>query len=77
MEILDKLSAKGAALRILGMGIDTATPTGKLMLTVLVGITEFEREITFARQRKGIAQAKSASPFKGSAGTTSCGLSRH
>lgn len=65
LDILDKLSAKGAALRILGMGIDTATPTGKLMLTVLGGIAEFEREIMLERQREGIAKAKAAGKYKG------------
>ena len=65
LEILDRLTAKGAALRILGMGIDTGTPTGKLMLTVLGGIAEFEREIMLERQREGIAKAKAAGKYKG------------
>ncbi len=47
------------------MGIDTATPTGKLMLTVLGGIAEFEREIMLERQREGIAKAKAAGKYKG------------
>jgi len=65
LELLDALSQKGAALRILGMGIDTNTPTGKLMLTVLGGIAEFEREIMLERQREGIAKAKAAGKYKG------------
>jgi len=65
LEILDTLTAKGATLRILGMGIDTGTPTGKLMLTVLGGIAEFEREIMLERQREGIAKAKAAGKYKG------------
>ena len=35
MQILDGLKAKGANLRILGLGIDTGNSTGKLILTVL------------------------------------------
>ncbi|MCE6959121.1 recombinase family protein [Cereibacter sphaeroides] len=58
MEILAKLDTKGASLRILGMGIDTATPTGKLMLTILGGVAEFERAIMLERQREGIAKAE-------------------
>lgn len=65
LEILAALSKKGAALRILAMGIDTATPTGKLMLTVLGGIAEFEREIMLERQREGIAKAKADGKYKG------------
>jgi DNA invertase Pin-like site-specific DNA recombinase len=55
---------KGAALRILDLGIDTGKPTGKLVLTVLGGIAEFEREIMLERQREGIAKAKAAGKYK-------------
>jgi len=65
MEVLAALDAKGASLRILGLGIDTATPTGKLMLTILGGIAEFERGIMLERQREGIAKAKSLGKYKG------------
>jgi DNA invertase Pin-like site-specific DNA recombinase len=65
LEVLGRLNAKGASLRILTMGIDTATPTGKLMLTVLGGIAEFEREIMLERQREGIAKARAAGKYKG------------
>ena len=60
---------KGAALRILNMGIDTGTPTGKLMLTIMGGVAEFEREIMLERQREGIAKAKAAGKYKGRAPT--------
>lgn len=65
LEIVGGLNRKGAALRILAMNIDTSTPTGKLMLTVLGGIAEFEREIMLERQREGIAKAKAAGKYKG------------
>ncbi|WP_171212872.1 recombinase family protein [Ruegeria sp. HKCCA5426] len=65
LEIFGTLSDKRAELRILGLGIDTGTPTGKLMLTVLGGIAEFEREIMLERQREGIAKAKAAGKYKG------------
>jgi DNA invertase Pin-like site-specific DNA recombinase len=32
--IVDRLAAKGVSLRILGMGLDTATASGRLMLNV-------------------------------------------
>jgi len=65
MEVLAALDAKGASLRILGLGIDTATSTGKLMLTILGGVAEFERGIMLERQREGIAKAKSLGKYKG------------
>lgn len=69
MDILGQLEIKGVALRILAMGIDTSTPTGKLMLTILGGVAEFEREIMLERQREGIAKAKAAGKYKGRAPT--------
>ena len=45
--------------------MDTQTPTGKLMLTVLGGIAQFEREIMLERQREGVAKAKAAGKYKG------------
>lgn len=64
-EILATVQKKGAALKILSMGIDTATPTGKLMLNILGGVAEFEREIMLERQREGIAKAKAEGKYKG------------
>jgi len=65
MQLLDDLTAKSAHLRIIGLGIDTAGPTGKLILTVLGGMAEFERGIMLERQREGIAKAKAAGKYKG------------
>jgi DNA invertase Pin-like site-specific DNA recombinase len=63
--VMETVRAKKADLRILGMGIDTAPPTGKLMLTVLGGIAEFEREIMLERQREGIEKARREGKYKG------------
>jgi len=64
-ELLERLQAKGVELRILDLGIDTGTATGKLMLTLLGGIAQFEREIMLERQREGIAKAKAAGKYLG------------
>jgi DNA invertase Pin-like site-specific DNA recombinase len=45
--------------------MDTQTPTGKLMLTVLGAVAQFEREMMLERQREGIRKAKSAGRYKG------------
>jgi len=65
LSILNELESKGAALKIVNLGIDTSTPTGRLMLTVLGGIAEFERGIMLERQREGIAKAKAEGKYKG------------
>ena len=45
--------------------IDTSTPTGKLMLTMIGAIAEFERQNLLERQREGIAIAKREGKYKG------------
>ena len=65
MAIIQALERKRAAMRVLNLGMDTQTPTGKLMLAVLGGVAQFEREMTLERHREGIAKAKSAGKYKG------------
>ena len=64
-EIIEQLTAKGVGLRILAMGVDTGTPTGKLMLNVLASVAQFEREMMLERQHEGIARAKAEGKYKG------------
>jgi DNA invertase Pin-like site-specific DNA recombinase len=75
LEIVEKLTAKGVALKIVNLGIDTTTATGKLMLTMLGAIAEFERAMMLERQREGIAKAKSEGKYKGRAATARAKLS--
>jgi DNA invertase Pin-like site-specific DNA recombinase len=67
--IVKRIEAKGAALRILAINLDTATPTGKLMLNVIGSVAQFEREIMLERQREGIAKAAAEGKYKGRAPT--------
>ena len=67
--ITTKLTTKGVDLQVLGMGLDTATATGKLILNIMGAIAEFERAIMLERQREGIAKAKAEGKFKGRAPT--------
>lgn len=68
-QIVARLEAKKVGLIILGMNVDTATPTGRLMLNMLGSIAQFERELMLERQREGIAKAKAENKFKGRAPT--------
>lgn len=48
-----------------GDKLDTSTPIGKLMLTVLGGIAEFETDMIKERQTEGIAHSKQRGVYKG------------
>jgi DNA invertase Pin-like site-specific DNA recombinase len=48
-----------------GERLDTRNPTSKLMLTILAGVSTWEREIMLVRQHEGIAKAQAAGKYKG------------
>ena len=56
---LDEITKRGAGFKSLADSwADTTTPHGRLMLTVLGGLAEFERELIKARTGEGRARAK-------------------
>lgn len=65
LEVVEHLNSKGVALVSNKESIDTSTPTGKLMLTMIGAIAEFERSNLLERQREGIAIAKREGAYKG------------
>lgn len=65
LEITELLEKKNVTLVSSKENIDTSTPTGKLMLTMIGAINEFERENLIERQREGIAIAKDQGKYKG------------
>ena len=65
LDIVARIEAKGASLRILAMNLDTTTATGKLMLNVFGSVAEFERSMMLERQRGGIAKAKTEGKYRG------------
>ncbi len=56
--LVDDLQKRGVHLRILNLGIDTNTPAGGLVLTMMAGLAKFERELLRERQRRGIDAAR-------------------
>jgi DNA invertase Pin-like site-specific DNA recombinase len=72
LNIVDQLNARGVTLISNKENIDTSTPTGKLMLTMIGAINEFERTNLLERQREGIEIAKRAGKFKGRKEITIC-----
>ena len=65
LNIINKLNEKGVHLVSNKESLDTSTPTGKLMLTVIAAINTFERENMLERQKEGIAIAKREGRYKG------------
>ena len=56
---LDEITKRGAGFKsVADSWADTTTPHGRLMLTVLGGLAEFERELIKARTGEGRARAK-------------------
>ena len=59
LNVLDAVGKAGAGFRSLADAwADTTTPHGRLMLTVLGGLAEFERELIRARTDEGRKRAK-------------------
>lgn len=77
LELLDVLREKGVALVSDKESIDTSTATGKLLVTMVAAINEFERANLLERQREGIAIAKREGKYKGRKAVTVPDLPRH
>lgn len=65
LDIMERLQAKGIHLVSNKENIDTSTPTGKLMLTMIAAINEFEHTNLLERQKEGIAIAKKNGVYSG------------
>lgn len=64
LNIVEMLEEKGVKLISNKENIDSSTPTGKLMLTMIGAINEFERTNLLERQREGIEIAKKKGAYK-------------
>ena len=60
--MIRELLNRGVAVHILNMGLIDNTPTGKLMVTVMLGFAEFERDMIIERTTTGKAIAKANNP---------------
>lgn len=66
LNILDKIGKAGAQFKSLReTWADTTTPIGRLMVTIIGGIAEFERELIRDRTGEGIRRAKAAGVHMG------------
>lgn len=63
--LAEEAQRDGWRLVVLDIGLDTASPTGMLVLTVLAGVAAFERERIGARNREWKQQARARGTHRG------------
>ena len=64
LKIVEDLNKRNVTLISNKENLDTSTPTGKLMLTMIAAINQFEIENTKERQREGIQEAKKRGAYR-------------
>lgn len=65
LKIIDLLKEKKVELVSIKENVDTTTPAGTLMITMIGAINQFERANLLERQKEGIAIAKREGKYKG------------
>ncbi len=65
LELVQQLTDKGVAFVSKKESLDTATPSGRFVLTIFGAVAELEREYILQRQKEGIAIAKQKGKYKG------------
>ena len=63
INVVQHLLGRGVRVNILNMGTIDNTPTGKLILTVMLGFAEFERDMILQRTAEGKSIAKTKSGY--------------
>ncbi len=63
--LFEDLEAKGVAVIIKELQIDSTSATGKMVLTIMASVSQMERELMLERQKAGIEEARQAGKYKG------------
>lgn len=56
--LADELSERKVSLKILNLGIDTGTPAGKLVYSIIAAVAEMERDLLIERTNSGLAASR-------------------
>jgi DNA invertase Pin-like site-specific DNA recombinase len=64
LKTIRELFDKGIRIHVLNMGMIENTPTGRLILTIMSGFAEFERDMIVERTQEGKAIARKNPDFK-------------
>jgi len=65
LALFEELEAKGVAVIIKDLQIDSTSATGKMVLTIMASVSQMERELMLERQKAGIDEAKHSGKYKG------------
>lgn len=57
-QLADDLAERGVGLRILNLGLDTTTPAGKLVYSIVAAVAQMERDLLIERTTSGLAAAR-------------------
>ena len=57
LEVMNELEAKGVKFRSITEGLETETPTGKMILFVMGALAQFERDLIVERTQAGVKAA--------------------
>jgi putative DNA-invertase from lambdoid prophage Rac len=58
LALADELRRRGVALRVTRLGVDTATPAGQLVLSMMAALAAYGRSQLLERQRAGVVAAR-------------------
>ena len=62
VNLIKELLARGVSVHVLNMGLVENTPTGRLVLTIMMAFAEYERDMIVERLSDGKAEAKAKNP---------------
>lgn len=65
LSLMQQLDSWSVTVEFLDQPIDTSTPAGKMMLTVLGAMAEFEKELIRDRTKDGLARARAEGKYGG------------
>lgn len=58
LTVFRELADRGVKVRVLTLGLDTDTPVGRMMLTIMASFAQLEREMILMRTMSGLQRAK-------------------
>ncbi|MGI4811922.1 MAG: recombinase family protein [Janthinobacterium lividum] len=69
MKVIEDLHKRGVTLKILTMDLDTRTPVGRMIFSVMASFAQFERELIHERTMHGLQKARERGVVGGRAKT--------